>query len=128
MTRVFVYYIFLSPTQSTTSSKKIDTRIQSRLKLGLIDEIKKLLTKYKWTDPGLNTLAYLDFRPYFVETRDRASLLDICIKNWQIHEHQYARRQITWFKKFTPNYYINISKSNFQNKIYNLVSKWYNKL
>lgn len=96
---------------------KIDTRIQSRLKLGLIDEIKNLLTKYKWSDPGLNTLAYFDFKSGFNQKN-----IDI----WRLHEHQYARRQKTWFKKFTPDVFIDISQSGFQDKINKIVSKWYN--
>ncbi len=98
--------------------KKIDSRIQSRLNAGLINEIKKLLKKYKWTDPGLNTLAYSDFKSGFNQNS---------INNWTTHEHQYARRQKTWFKKFTPNYFIDISQPNLQDKINKIVSKWYNK-
>jgi len=99
--------------------KKIDNRVQSRLDLGLIDEIKNLLKKNKWSDPGLNTLAYSDFKTGFTDKN---------INNWNIHEHQYARRQKTWFKKFTPNFYINISYPNYQKQINTIVSKWYNKL
>ncbi len=102
--------------------KKIDTRIQSRLKAGLINEIKNLLKKYKWSDPGLNTLAYKEF----VGT-DLVSALHKEIQVWQIHEHQYARRQKTWFKKFTPDFFIDISKPDYQDKINNIVTKWYNK-
>lgn len=97
--------------------KKIDTRVQSRLKIGLINEIKSLLTKYKWQNPGLNTLAYKEFKTGFTPEN---------INTWAIHEHQYARRQITWFKKFKPNYFIDISKPNSQYKINKIVSKWYN--
>jgi len=97
--------------------KKIDIRVQSRLDSGLITEIMMLLKKYKWTDPGLNTLAYKEFKTGFTPQN---------ILNWSIHEHQYARRQITWFKKFKPNYFIDISKPNFSKQIESIVSKWYN--
>lgn len=99
--------------------KKIDTRIQSRLDSGLITEIMMLLKKYKWQDPGLNTLAYKEFQTGFTPEN---------INMWAIHEHQYARRQITWFKKFKPDYFIDISKPNYQDKINKFVTKWYNKL
>ena len=130
---------------------KIDTRIQSRLNLGLIDEIKNLLKKYKWTDPGFNTLAYKEFKTGFTPknintwaihehqyarrqkeatplrgAKNKSILLNNCINTWAIHEHQYARRQITWFKKYTPNYFIDISKPNYKKQIETVILKWYN--
>lgn len=101
---------------------KIDTRIQSRLDAGLINEITSLLKKYNKTSPGFNTLAYKEF-----VMADLVSAITKSINLWSTHEHQYARRQITWFKKFTPDYFIDISDPKYQDKINNLVSKWYNK-
>lgn len=73
----------------------IQKRVQKRLDQGLLSEIEKLIEKYSWSDPGLNTLSYKEFKPYFQGVSD----LKTCIKNWEHHEYQYAKRQITWFKK-----------------------------
>ena len=107
---------------------RIDSRVQKRLKLGLLDEIKKLLKKYSFSDPGFNTLAYKEFRPYFVETHHDASLLKNCQKKWAFDEHAYARRQLTWFKKQKNIIFIDISKPKYLSQILTKVNKWYNLL
>ena len=108
--------------------KHIDLRIQQRLNTGLLNEIKNLLIKYKWSDPGLNCLAYKEFRPYFLDTPDRASLLKKCLKRWQLDEYQYVRRQKTWFKKILGIKFIDITKQNYPNSVVSQVQKWYNNL
>jgi len=105
---------------------RIDRRVDSRLKMGLLDEIKNLLKKYKWSDPGLNSLAYRDFRQSFVETPYMASLQPN-IDTWRFHEHAYMRRQKTWFKKIPHVIFFDISEPNFSRKIIKTIDGWYNK-
>jgi tRNA dimethylallyltransferase len=103
---------------------QINKRIKKRLDSGLIDEIKYLLKSYRWSDPGLNSLAYKEFQDYFSKN---LTLIEV-VKKWQGDEHAYARRQKTWFKKNTPDIFINITLSAFSQKALNLVKKWYNLL
>lgn len=101
---------------------RIDTRVQERLDLGLLDEIKTILKKYSWSVSGLNTLAYKEFKNYF----NKKSFLSESIKKWTFDEHAYARRQLTWFKKQKNLFFIDISNLNYQSKILSKVNKWYN--
>jgi tRNA dimethylallyltransferase len=101
---------------------RIDIRVQKRLNLGLLDEIKKLLTKYSWKDPGLNTLAYKQFKNYL----NKKSSLSESITKWTFDEHSYARRQMTWFKKQTSLHFIDITKPKYLSHALDLVKKWYN--
>ena len=101
---------------------RIDTRVQKRLDIGLLDEIKKLLKKYSWDNPGLNTLAYKEFKNYLNNKKS----LNECINIWRFHEHGFARRQITWFKKQKNIIFIDISKPKYISKIQSIVKKWYN--
>jgi tRNA dimethylallyltransferase len=103
---------------------RIDARVQKRLKLGLLGEVKNVLKQYSWSDPGLNTLAYKEFKNYF----SKKISLNESIKRWTFDEHAYARRQLTWFKKQKDIFFIDISQSRYQSKIFNLVNKWYNLL
>jgi len=101
---------------------RIDSRVQKRLDLGLLNEIEKLLTKYSWKDPGLDTLAYKQFKNYL----NKKSSLSDSIKKWTFDEHAYARRQITWFKKQKNINFIDISKPDYLAKTFSKVNKWYN--
>ena len=101
---------------------RIDARVQKRLSLGLLDEIKKIIKKYSWSDPGLNTLAYKEFENYF----NKKSTLSESIKRWTFDEHAYARRQITWFKKQYNVHFIDISSPKYLPKTLLKIKKWYN--
>jgi hypothetical protein len=60
--------------------------------------------------------------------KDREVLLDL-IKLWQFAEHSDARRQSTYFKSRYQNkaIFFDITSVGFENKIFKLVAKWYNK-
>jgi len=99
---------------------RIDARVESRLNLGHIKELKSLLKKYKWSDPGLKISAYKVF--------NSTDTIDQIKQKWKFAEHRDARRQLTWFKKYTHGFFIDISKPNFVSKVNKIVVKWYNQL
>ena len=76
-------------------NKRIDKRVKIRLKQGLLMEVEKLKNKYGWRAPGLNCLAYKEFKDYF----EGKVNLEECVEKWRDDEQAYARRQKTWFKK-----------------------------
>lgn len=109
----------------------IDHRVDQRLKMGLLDEIKNLLKKYKWSDPGLNTIAYKEFRPVspFLQGGIKGGFVGAAaaaLNRWRFHEHAYARRQKTWFKKQKNIIFIDITRPCFPTEVFKLVDKWYN--
>lgn len=111
--------------------QRIDARVQKRMDIGFLDEIQKLFKKYKWSDQGMQIAAYQCLRPYFennVETHDRASLLKNCLQLWSYAEHSDARRQSCWFKTKSNATFFDITKTDFKNKIFTLVSRWYTKV
>lgn len=106
--------------------QRIDKRVQKRLDLGFFDEIKTLLKKYSWNDPGLQIAAYQCLKPYFQNKQK----LEDCLTLWKYAEHSDARRQSTYFKSRYSNKasFFDITSPDFKNKIFKLVSGWYNKL
>jgi len=72
--------------------KLINKRVDKMIKMGLEKEVKKLVKKYGWTTVLRNTIGY-------AEWRDSENKKEI-IKAIKLHTLQYAKRQLTWFKKF----------------------------
>jgi tRNA dimethylallyltransferase len=75
--------------------QRINQRTDQMLKAGLIDEVKKLLKKYRSDLPSMSGIGYQEIIQYLQGkiTLDQAKEL---IKQ---HTRQYARRQMTWFKR-----------------------------
>ena len=93
--RYKAYRILINPERQTLY-ERINLRLETMLSAGLISEIEGLLQRgYQWTDPGLNSLGYKEFRAYFEGT---ASLAESSEKAAQ-HHRNYAKRQLTWYRK-----------------------------
>ncbi len=75
--------------------KKIDKRVDKMIKIGLIEETKKLSQKYSPTLPAMSGIGYYEISSYLKNEID----LDDAVQKIKYRTHQYARRQMTWFKK-----------------------------
>ena len=73
--------------------KNINGRVDDMIKAGLLDEVKKL-TPYK----KLNALQTVGYRELFGHLAGDLSLVD-AVEIIKINTRQYAKRQMTWFKK-----------------------------
>lgn len=100
----------------------IDRRVDERMENGVISEIKVLTGKgYSWHLNSLNTCGVRDFKEYLEEKE----ALPEAVKRWKFHEHLYARKQLTWFKKEKRIIWFDISKPGLKDKIEAEVRKWY---
>ena len=79
--------------------KKIDLRIKSMFENWLLEEVKDLLTKYKKTDFWMQTIWYKEIIDFF----DWKLSFDDCVALVQKHNRNYAKRQLTWFRKYKKN-------------------------
>lgn len=101
---------------------RIDQRVEERLKLGHLKEIKKLLKKYKWSDRGFQIACYRDFKDFFQNKKT----LEESVERWKFDEHSDVRRQKTWFKKIKNTFLVDITEPDFKNKIFKKIDRWYN--
>ncbi|MDD4309592.1 MAG: tRNA (adenosine(37)-N6)-dimethylallyltransferase MiaA [Candidatus Cloacimonetes bacterium] len=106
-----VFKILLNPAREILYHR-INSRLTEMLNEGLIQEINSLLSRgYLSTSPGLNSLGYKEFMPYFMEQKP----LQDCANMAAQHHRNYAKRQCTWYRKcifdltFTNNQ-INLSE------------------
>ncbi|MBI2021829.1 tRNA (adenosine(37)-N6)-dimethylallyltransferase MiaA [Candidatus Daviesbacteria bacterium] len=104
-------------------NKRIDYRIFSRLQQGMIKEVENLIqsgvTFEKLHELGLE---YRILAKYLKERLPESWL----IETLKVRIHQYAKRQMTWFKKVKDVNWFDITKLNYSLKVEKLIQDWYN--
>ncbi len=75
---------------------RIDKRVEQMLEEGLLEEVKNLLPYQH-----LNALQTVGYREFFDFLQDKISYAEM-VAQIKTHTAQYAKRQMTWFKK-VPN-------------------------
>ena len=85
--------------------QRINKRVDKMIDDGLEEEVFKL-KKFKNLNT-LNTVGYKEFIDYF---EGKISYMDAINKIKQ-NTRNYAKRQITWFKKYTDSKKVNISEN-----------------
>jgi len=75
--------------------KKIDRRVDGMIKNGLIEETKYLLKKYSHKLPAMTGIGYKEIGRYLSGELP----LSEAAQRIKFRTHQYARRQMTWFKR-----------------------------
>lgn len=78
-----------------TLYRRINQRVERQIKNGLIEEVKKLSQKYGWNLPSMSGIGYKEFKPYL----EKKIVLREAKKSLKQNTRQYARRQMTWFRK-----------------------------
>lgn len=74
--------------------KKLERRTKEMIKKGLEKEAKRLFKKYG-DIPSLETIGYQEWKEYFQGKIKKEEVIQKII----LHTRQYAKRQMTWFKK-----------------------------
>ncbi len=75
--------------------QKIDQRTEKMIKKGLIEENKKLLKKYGSKPYSMSGIGYKEIISYI----NNEITIEQAKKLIKIHTRQYAKRQMTWFKR-----------------------------
>lgn len=85
--------------------ERINQRVDMMVNEGLIDEARGFYPLRKLN--SLNTVGYKELFEYF----DGKRSLDYAIDKIKQHSRNYARKQLTWFKKDNDIHWINLSNS-----------------
>ena len=75
---------------------RINDRVDAMIKDGLVDEVKYLMEKYDITSQGFKAIGYKETIDYIQGKLE----IDKMIELIKINSLQYAKRQMTWFRKF----------------------------
>ncbi|MBI3289764.1 tRNA (adenosine(37)-N6)-dimethylallyltransferase MiaA [Candidatus Microgenomates bacterium] len=104
--------------------QKINDRINNWVENGVENEIKKLLASdVSWDYQSMNAIGYRQWKPYF----DGSATLDETIAMWKRDEWQYAKRQLTWFRKEKRINWFNIESPDWAENVEKKVDEWYNR-
>jgi len=102
--------------------KRIDERVEKRVKQGIIKEIQSLLNKgYNWDLYSMSGLGYKQWKEYFQNTEDAKT----AIEKWKQAECNYAKRQRTWLKKDKRIIWFDITKTDYQKAVVAKIANWY---
>ncbi len=102
---------------------KIQQRVEERLRLGMIAEVEKLLSEYSPTDwelPAFSATGYKEVRAYLADQLDLSQMKEL----WCRRELQYAKRQLTWWKKESGITWFHVSLPNWQENANQVVKNW----
>jgi tRNA dimethylallyltransferase len=94
--------------------KLVDDRITHRIQYGALREAGDLAVRYSKHLPSMTASGY------------RAFLRPDWHNAWTIAEHQYLRRQITWFNKQPSIHWFDISIAGWHRSAYKCIRDWYN--
>jgi tRNA dimethylallyltransferase len=82
-------------TPKSNLNKRISQRTNLMIKDGLVDEVKKLVEKYGERRQSFDAIGYREIIEYLNKKISLDEAMDLIKKNTR----QYAKRQMTWFKK-----------------------------
>lgn len=105
-----------------TLDQRIESRVKTRIRQEAQQEVKNLIDQgYVWSLPAMSAMGYKQWQPFF---QGEINLKHV-IKDWQTAEKQYARRQLTWFKKNKQINWFDITQPHWQKQVVNLIRTWY---
>lgn len=119
--------------------RRIDDRVDTRFRQGIIPEVLSLLDNgLNWDSTAMSSLGYRQWKDAIETKREIITalsaqpdrLLEIpevtnALNLWKNDEHAYAKRQMTWFKKQKIHKWININHPDWEKILLNTAHSWY---
>lgn len=102
--------------------ERISNRVDNRIKQGAEKEVQNLLKLgYGFNLPSMSALGYKQWEDYF----EKKSTINRISEKWKQDERNYAKRQITWFKKNKEINWFDAFDTKTFGKVVKLVNQWY---
>lgn len=98
-------------------------RVEDRINQGAIDETRQLLLRYGRNISSLSAIGYRSLIRYLDGELSHTELVDL----WTRDELNYAKRQLTWFRKMPGIVWTDAADPMKADKIAKLVTTWYDK-
>lgn len=123
-----VLLIGLHTPDNNIMDETINRRVDDRISRGVLDEIGRLLAKgADWEMQSMTAIGYREWRDWFADGEKRSeSKKQQIISLWKTHEHQYARRQLSWFRRDTRIRWVDITSPGWVRRVTDMTAAWYN--
>lgn len=116
--RNFDFSIFFLDQDREILYHKINSRIEKMFQMGLVDEVVSL-SKFRHLQP-LQTIGYKEIFEYL----DNKITLTQAKEKIMFNTHKYARKQISWFRRYNSAYYIFSNQDDFTPKILKIIQSF----
>ena len=103
--------------------KRIDSRVEDRLKNGALKEAEGLFENYQNLSQQVKDAN--GYKQLFAYLKDETTLEE-AIYRWKISEYRHAKNQMTWFLKYGNVEWYDINKVNFKNQIEDSIANFIN--
>jgi tRNA dimethylallyltransferase len=100
--------------------RRIASRVQQMIELGLVKEVADLCLKYGQDLPLLSTLGYGEIKQYLGGDFDLAQAIALTVT----HTRQFAKRQRTWFNKNRQIAWFDNTSPDLTEKVWGLVQEF----
>jgi tRNA dimethylallyltransferase len=90
------YNIYGISIEKDTLKDKINKRVDHMISIGLIDEVHTLMKKYNHNSPAFKAIGYKEVVQFIHKEISKETMTEKIKQNTQ----KYAKRQMTWFKRF----------------------------
>ena len=102
---------------------RINRRVDQMINNGLIDEVKNIHSKYSNSLDKIVAIGYKELFDYI----DGKATIDESIELIKKRTRNYAKRQITWFKRYKNAMWFDLNKDSFDTILSTIKSKLTNK-
>ena len=103
--------------------KRVDEQVEKWFDLGFVDEVRELLKK--GYSPNLHSMTSIGYRQVVAYLGEKISLEE-AKQRIKFELHNYIRKQLSWFKRDKRIFWFDITSSDFNRELENLVLEWYN--
>ena len=97
------YKVFAIDMEREKLYERINKRVDIMIENGLVDEVKRLINKYKELPTAIQGLGYKEVVSYL----NNEITYDEMIEKIKLETRHYAKRQLTWFRKNKDIIWIN---------------------
>lgn len=100
---------------------RINCRVDKMVEAGLFQEVKNLIDRgLTLKNQSMRAIGYKEIFDYYKEKRDYSETIELIKRN----SRRYAKRQLTWYRRYDQGIWINLSDLNEEEALEEIIINW----